>query len=133
MRQLHHLCIQTDNYEASLDFYCRVFDFKVKKETKNFHTRLYNTWLEYGNLMIELQTGKEGEILIDHSNSNKGLVHFCFWVADINEEYNRIKKLGYTNFKSKNGEHIYTVEGGKLLKVISPEGTIIELRDSKEL
>jgi len=133
MRQLHHLCIQTDSYEASLDFYCRIFDFKVVKETSNFHTRLYNTWLEYGDLMIELQTNKEGEVLREYSGSNMGLVHFCFVVDDINQEYERIKKLGYSNFKTKNGEDIYVVEGGKLLKVISPEGTIIEIRDNREI
>lgn len=131
MRQLHHLCIRTDCYEESLDFYCRIFDFKIVKETNNFHKRLYNTWLEYGQLMIELQTNKEGEELRDYSATNKGLVHFCFLVDDIELEYHRIKSLGYNDFKSKNGEDIYIVEGGKLLKVISPEGTIIELRDSE--
>ena len=129
MRQLHHLCIQTDVYEESLDFYCRVFDFNVVKETRNFHNRLFNTWLRYGSLMIELQTNKEGQMLKDYSASNKGLVHFCFKVDDVEQEYERIKKLGYSNFKSKNGQDIYVVEGGKLLKVISPEGTIIELRE----
>lgn len=131
MRELHHLCIQTDSYEASLAFYCNVFDFEVVKETRNFHNRHYNTWLQYGSLMIELQTNKEGEVLKDYSGSNKGLVHFCFRVDDVDQEYQRIKNLGYNDFKNKNGQHVYSVEGGKLLKVIAPEGTIIEIRDSQ--
>ena len=133
MRQLHHLCIQTDSYEESLDFYCRIFDFELVKETPNFHKRAYNTWLRYGAIMIELQTGKEDEVLRDYSGTNKGLVHFCFSVDDVEKEYERILALGYNNFKSKNGKHIYVVEGGQLLKVIAPEGTIIEIRDNQEI
>lgn len=132
MRRLHHLCIQTDCYEASLEFYCKMFDFKVIKESKDFHNRYYNTWLAYDDLMIELQTNKKGEALIEYASNNKGLVHFCFYVDDLEGEYNKMKSLG-CRFKSKNGEDIYVVEGGKLLKVIAPEGTIIELRDNPEL
>lgn len=36
----------------------------------------------------------------------------------------------YNNFKLKNGEIMYKVEGGNLFKVIAPEGTIIEFRDN---
>ncbi len=133
MRKLHHLCIQSDDYEASLDFYCRILEFKVHKESKNFHTRAYNTWLKYGDILIELQTGKEGEILRDYSGSNKGLVHFCFFVDDLDDEYKRIKSLGFQNFKRKQEQDIYTVEGGRLLKLVAPEGTIIELRDTLDL
>ncbi len=131
MRALHHLCIQTDSYVASLDFYCRIFGFEVVKETPNFHKRHYNTWLKYGSLMIELQTNKAGEELRAYSGNNKGLVHFCFSVDNVDQEYDRIRKLGYSNFKIKNGQPVYSVEGGKLLKVIAPEGTIIEIRDSE--
>jgi len=31
----------------------------------------------------------------------------------------------------KNGSEVYSVEGGKLFKVIAPEGTIIEVRDNE--
>lgn len=129
MKQLHHLCIQTDTYDASLDFYRRIFEFEIVKETPGFHGRFYNTWLRHGSLMIELQTHKADEVLNAFSESNRGLVHFCFIVDDIEREYARIKQLGYDQFKQKNGADIYEVEGGKLFKVIAPEGTIIELRD----
>ena len=51
-------------------------------------------------------------------------------VDDVEEEYNRIKSLGYTNFKLKNGQIIYEVEGEKLFKIKAPEGTEIEIRDT---
>ena len=61
--RVHHVCIQTEKYEESLDFYTRILGFKIIKETENFHKREYNTWLSLGDFMIELQTKKEGDIL----------------------------------------------------------------------
>jgi len=60
-------------------------------------------------------------------------VHFCILVDKIQNEYQRLKQLGYINFLSKNGEDIYEVEGGYIFKIVAPEGTIIEVRDNEEL
>lgn len=133
MKKLHHICIQARDYQASLDFYVRILGFTVVKETKNFHKRAYNTWLDLDGFMIELQTSKEGQSLKEFSKDSEGIVHFCFYVEDIDGEYKHIRECGYSKFNSKNGEDIYSVEGGKLFKVVSPEGTIIEFRDQMEL
>ncbi len=130
---VHHLCIQTDKYEASKDFYLRVLGFELVKETPGFHSRDYNTWLKHGGLMIELQTGKAGSELIDFSKSNKGLVHFGVAVDDLEGLYKMFVDKGYDHFAYKEGKAIYEVKGGKLLKVIAPEGTIIEYRDQTEI
>ena len=57
----------------------------------------------------------------------------CLSTEDVQDEYNRIRNLGYTKFKNKNGEEVYLVEDGYLFKVIAPEGTEIEIRDKKEI
>ncbi|ETJ29837.1 Glyoxalase I, partial [human gut metagenome] len=49
----------------------------------------------------------------------------------IHSEYEKIKSCGYTKFKLKNNKEIYKVENGFLFKVIAPEGTEIEFRDSQ--
>ena len=131
MKSIHHVCIQAEKYEESLNFYTNILGFELIHETENFHTRGYNTWLKLGDFMIELQTNKEGEKLKEYTSSSAGIVHMCFKVDDINEEYNRIKSLGYDNFKRKNSEEIYKVENGYLFKIIAPEGTQIEFRDSE--
>lgn len=128
--KIHHVCIQTKNYKESLGFYTNILGFKILKETKNFHNREFNTWLELNNFMIELQTAKIGEDLVKWSKSNEGIVHLCFMVDDIDLELAKIKKLGYTNFKIKNNEIMYNVNGEKLFKIKAPEGTEIEIRDS---
>lgn len=130
IKSIHHVCIQTEKYQESLDFYTKILGFEILSETPNFHTRAFNTWLKLGDFMIELQTAKSGDTLNPWSNINEGIVHMCFLVDNIEEEYERIKSLGYNNFKVKNGKVIYDVEGGKLLKIKAPEGTEIEIRDT---
>ena len=129
-RVIHHVCIQTEDYENSLKFYRDILEFTVIKETKEFHGRDYNTWLKLDDFMIELQTPKKDNNFNKWSSLNSGIVHMCFLVDNIEEEYNRIISLGYNNFKVKNGEIIYNVEGGKLFKIKAPEGTEIEIRDT---
>ena len=65
------------------------------------------------------------------ANSNsEGLVHFCLWVENLQQEVERLKELN-SDFILKNGEIIYYVENGCLCKLRAPEGTIVELRDNK--
>lgn len=128
---IHHVCIQTNDYKNSLDFYNQILDFEIVQETKNFHNREYNTWLKCGDFMIELQTPKNNIPLNNYSTLNEGIVHMCFFVDNIHSEYEKIKSCGYTKFKLKNDKEIYKVENGFLFKVIAPEGTEIEFRDSQ--
>ena len=129
IKMMHHVCIQTEKYKDSLDFYTRILGFEIIIETPNFHKRDFNTWLRLGDFMIELQTAKKGERLNQWSSLNEGIVHMCFLVENVQKEYERIKSLGYTRFKNKNGQEIYKVEDGYLFKVKAPEGTEIEIRD----
>lgn len=129
IKMMHHVCIQTEKYKESLEFYTKILGFELITETENFHNRDFNTWLRLGTFMIELQTGKKGEKLNSWSSSNEGIVHMCFLVEDVQKEFDRIKKIGYNNFKIKNGKEIYKVEDGYLFKIKAPEGTEIEIRD----
>jgi len=128
--KLHHICIQTDNYIQSLDFYTRILNFKLVEETPDFHGRHYNSWLKYEDFYIELQTNKINEKLNHYDKNSNGIVHYCFYSEDIDYEYTRIKDLGFNKFLSKSEDDIYTVKNGRLFKIKAPEGTIIEIRDS---
>lgn len=129
---VHHICVQTNQYEKSLHFYQKALGFSLIQESPHFHKRDFNTWLRLGSFYIELQTGKEGEHLADVNILSKGIVHFCLWVENLDKEVQHLKNLG-VDFLLKNGREIYRVENGSLCKVIAPEGTIIELRDNKEI
>ncbi len=131
VKYVHHVCIQTENYEASLDFYTRILGFEVVSETTNFHGREYNTWLKLDNFMIELQTPKEGDNFNKWSSLNSGPVHIAFMVDNVEQEYEKIKSLGYNDFKLKDGKVLYKVLGESLFKIKAPEGTEIEMRDTE--
>jgi len=133
IKSLHHICIQTECYKESKEFYTEILGFKVIKETPNFHKREYNTWLKLGEIMIELQTAKISTNLNKWSSLNEGPVHISFLVEDIHRTYEEIKSKGYNNFKLKNEKEIYKVENGYLFKVKAPEGTEIEVRDQQEI
>lgn len=130
LKAIHHVCIQTENYKESLDFYTNILGFEIIKESKNFHNREYNTWIKLNDFMIELQTPKKNDNFNKWSNLNSGPVHMGFIVENVEKEYERIKNLGYTKFKIKNGKIVYKVEGESLFKIKAPEGTEIEIRDT---
>ena len=127
---VHHLCIQTNSYKETVEFYTKGLGFELVQESPNFHGRDFNTWLKLGSFYIELQTGKQGEVLPTANSNSEGLVHFCIWVEDLEAEVERLQTLN-TKFKRKNGEIIYHVENGALCKLVAPEGTIIELRNNR--
>jgi len=132
MSVIHHICIQTNNYKESLDFYIDILGFELIKETPNFHGREFNTWISLGSFMIELQTGKN-ESLGKYNKNSEGIVHFCLLVDDVEKEYEKLKTLGFKDFLAKDGNDIYEVFDSKLLKLKAPEGTIVEIRDKYEI
>ena len=129
-RVMHHVCIQTEKYEEFLGFIGIFWNLMLLRRLRDFTVGIIILELKLDDFMIELQTPKKGDTLNKWSSLNEGIVHMCFLVNDIEEEYNRIISLGYNNFKVKNGEIIYNVEGGKLFKVKAPEGTEVEIRDT---
>lgn len=130
IKMFHHVCIQTTDYKASLEFYKDFLGFELIKESPGFHGREYNSWLRAGGCMIELQTPKENEEFIPWNKSNSGPVHIAFVVEDVQAMYTFLKSKGYSRFKVKNGLEVYEVEGSPLFKVKAPEGTEIEIRDN---
>lgn len=130
--KIHHICIQTNVYEESKKFYMDILGFKLIKETPNFHGRDYNTWLDLDGFMIELQTGKNN-ILDKYNKESEGIAHFALYEENIDEFVSKIKDNENIEFKKKNGKIIYHVENSKLVKLIAPEGSIVEIRDKINL
>lgn len=131
--KMHHICIQTNDYAESLAFYRNCLGFSLVQETPNFHGRAYNTWLALGDFFIEMQTPKQPAVLDDYNKEAAGIVHFALYVADLDVALSELQAQGFSNFKLKDGQVIYSVEGGRLLKLAAPEGTIIEMRETWNL
>lgn len=90
---IHHLCIQTKSYLETVEFYTEALGFEIVQQTPNFHGREFNTWLKLGDFYIELQTGKQHEVLKPVYSNSEGIAHFCIWVEDLPFEVERLKKL----------------------------------------
>lgn len=128
MSFVHHICIQTNDYDQSLAFYQQL-GFTLVEETPNFHGRSYNSWLQLQDFYIELQTGKQ--TLKQHNNKDyTGIAHFCLWVPSL-KQFIQDAQLPEESFLKKDGEIIYQVVGGSLCKVLAPEGTIVEFREKQ--
>ena len=124
--RIHHICIQTNCYEESKKFYMEILGFKLVKETTKFRGRDYNTWLDLNGFMIELQTGKES--LEKYNKDAEGIVHFALYEENIEKLVSNVKDMKNIEFKKKEGNIIYQVENSKLVKLIAPEGTIVEIK-----
>jgi glyoxylase I family protein len=133
--RFHHACIETADYAATIDFYVRILGFIVEQETPGFHGRAYNSWLRSGDVRLEIQTPKGDATASAEGTAPDvgatGLRHLCFVVGDLDASLRQLETGGWTRFAEKGGKRIYEVEGGRLLKVIAPEGTIIELREDE--
>lgn len=125
----HHICIQTNRYQESLEFYRDGLEMLVIEETPNFHGRDFNTWLQKGNFMIELQTPKQGKEFQQIDKEHSGINHICFLVEDIEKTCHDQLMKGLGELLLKEGNPVFEVNGGKLFKMKAPEGTIIEFRD----
>ena len=97
--RIHHICIQTNCYQESKMFYTNVLGFKQIQETKGFHGREYNTWLELNGFMIELQTGKD--TLEKYNKEAEGIAHFALYENNLEEFVSKIKGLENVRFKKK--------------------------------
>lgn len=128
----HHFGIHTASYDASLKFYCELLGFEQVKDDLYAPKRLHRTWLKRGPIMIELLSPKCNKPYKAFVNSNEGVAHLSFFVEDIESAYEDAKLFGAT-IRSRHGKDIYRIKGGKQLKIIAPEGTEIEIRDSQSV
>jgi glyoxylase I family protein len=133
IKSIHHICIETDRYSESLKFYCSLLGFAVIEETQNFHGRDFNTWIKKENIIIELQTPKNGSIKKNNSdrksNVQTGIVHVCFIVDNLPGAIDQLLENGVSSFRKKDDMIMYRVKDGCLAKLTAPEGTVIELRE----
>jgi glyoxylase I family protein len=131
IKSIHHICIETDRYSDSINFYCSLLEFSIIEETKNFHGRDFNTWIKKENIIIELQTPKSGAADSFGPGINTGIVHVCFIVESLSGTIDMLTEKGFDLFRKKGNDIIYNVKGGLLAKITAPEGTVIELREEE--
>lgn len=129
----HHICIQSSTYKESLAFYTDILGFELIKEDPYIAKRAIKAWLKWDSFYIELSTPKCSKPFTDYNYLSHGVTHLAFQVEDATLAYDEVIAKGYDHFKSKHGQSIYSIKGGHQFKLIAPEGTEIEIRDSSML
>ncbi len=129
IKSFHHFCIHTAVYDASFKFYNELLGFELVKDDLRAPKRLHRTWLKRGPLMIELLSEKCNKKYGQYSNGLEGITHLSFEVEDIEKAFDEAKAFGAVT-KSKHGKDIYRIKGGLQFKLIAPEGTEIEIRNT---
>jgi len=129
IKSFHHFCIHTSNYDDSLSFYKDLLGFELVKDDLYAPKRLHRTWLKRGPLMIELLSAKCNKPYGAYSNSIQGVSHLSFEVVNIETAYEEACSFGAT-VKPKHGKSIYRIKGGQQFKLVAPEGTEIEIRNT---
>lgn len=126
----HHFAIHTASYDASLKFYTELLGFELVRDDLHAPKRLHRAWLKRGPLMIELLSPKCNKPYYAYTNANEGVSHLSFLVDDIDSAYEEAKSFGAT-IRSRHGKDIYRIKGGKQFKLIAPEGTEVEIRNTE--
>jgi glyoxylase I family protein len=124
---IHHVCIETNVYEESINFYTKILGFEIREQSADFHGREFNTWIKKNDAVIELQTPKKEKDQEEKNTGTIGLMHVCFTVSDLDAYIQALDSNGFSDYL--NGKKKYEVLGKHLSKLKAPEGTIIELRE----
>ncbi len=135
---LHHAALSTPDLERSLSFYCgalggkqvsEVYSWETGNETADRMTRLKDSAARYafvnvGNVFLEIfEFSSPTPADQSHRACDYGLVHLCFVVDDIHEEYARLKAAGM----AFNGSPVEFEDGSIFTYGRDPDGNIIEL------
>ncbi len=119
---LEHVNLTVTDLEASVAFYCRLFDFKVRWEGKATGRKGLVRASHVGDDRVYLALFEAEEPgRAPHDYGSAGVNHFGFVVDDLDEMRRRVAALGiapHLDFEYDPGEHVY---------VMDPDGIEIEL------
>jgi lactoylglutathione lyase len=91
---IDHIGIAVSDIAKSIDFYHRCLGMQIIEELKAPNLNVHLIFLKSGNCMIELLDYTDKVTLKPPHQNNLGIRHFTLLVENLDEEYNRLKKMG---------------------------------------
>ena len=129
--RLHHIAIQTANFDKAYNFYTKILNLSVVKAPFNFKNKRIMAWLSAGNALIELYTVKKGTQPQPYDDQRVGTDHIAFAIDNMDALLERLKENKITILKGP-----FIPAGDKsLARVVfieGPDGEEIELTELKE-
>lgn len=89
--KLHHVTIQTSNFERAFRFYTELLGLKIIKEPFNFKGKRTLAWLDAGSVELELYSLKKGMEPEPFSDRRLGVEHIAFEVEDLDLALEKLK------------------------------------------
>jgi len=138
IRGIHHVALNTGNFDKMLAFYRDSLGFSVVFEADWENDELSDAvvglegsaakvaWLKAGNAYLELfeYRAPEARDVPPLRPSDRGYTHFCLEVKDIEDEWERLSNCGMTFSRRP-------VDFGQFKAIYGkdPDGNIIELQE----
>ena len=116
---------------TSIGKYLSSRDRNTRKET---YFALNNAYIkdkeEFAKILDTIYENRINNAFLEKYNS---VLEKTLYEENIDELVSKIKCMKNVKFKKKEGEVIYQVENSKIIKLIAPEGTIVEIRNLESL
>lgn len=142
IRGIHHVAVHVRDFERMLAFYREAFGFEVVGEAFSWsedefidtivdvkHSAAKGAMLRAGTCYMEMFEYSAPAPDSDRplNPQDKGYTHFCVDVTDIEEEFQRLRKLGMTFSQTAPIDvgHVKTIYGR------DPEGNLIEIQETQ--
>jgi catechol 2,3-dioxygenase-like lactoylglutathione lyase family enzyme len=137
IQEFVHVGVSVFDLEESVRFYTHVMGMELDYRAYHKGDKISQV-VDVMDAELNICVVKKGEVrveLIDYGNDEKkikeykdqdspGLIHLSFRVSDVDEEYRRIKSMGY----QFNSEPMVTRENGpKICYFRGPDNVVIEL------
>lgn len=136
--ELYSTYIETDKFDEVVNFYEKVFEKKGSIYTKNrwvefnFGNKLsiYNKSydeeiIKNGNLTNKFNSGYIKNFNIDRGEKKNNIITLNFYAENLNEEYNRIKKLNICEMSKI--MYVNITEPYYYFNIFDPAGNTIEI------
>ncbi len=128
---LHHVALQTANFEKAVWFYHDLLGFEFIKEPFSYKGQREMAWFDCGNIQIELFTIKSGTTPEPYNGQAIGPNHLAFEVKDIHVFLDSVREKGVRVLKEPflpttddpNQPLVGFIEG--------PDGEEIEIREKE--
>jgi glyoxylase I family protein len=96
--QIHHVAVQTANFEKAFKFYTETLGLKIQKEPFQFKGRTL-TWLDGGGIKIELFSIKAGKEPQKYDARRVGTDHIALEVKRLDDAISYLSERGVTILK----------------------------------
>ena len=129
---IHHICIQTLDFEKAFKFYTEAIGLPVLREPFDFKGVRRLAWLDAGSIIIELNSLKRGtkDRACPYSSFGLGPSHIAFEVDDLDPVIERLRAHNVPIVKPPFLPPTGDPHQPRVAFVEGPDGDHIELRES---